>query len=502
MKLFTTNKITELDNLTILNEPIKSIDLMERAASGIIDWITEKYKTDTNFIIFAGPGNNGGDALVVARLLAGQDYQCSVYLTIEKSKVKGDPKTNLDRLEIQNKVRINYINSETSIPEINPESIIIDGIFGSGLNRPAEDIYLEIIDKINCSCANVISIDIPSGLFGEDNSKNDLKKVVKATKTLTLQFPKISFFFPENESVLGSWEIIPIGINEKAISQTESDYILLDKEFIAKKIKPRGKFSHKGNYGHALLIAGRYGKMGAAILASKACLRTGAGLLTTHIPKSGNNIIQISVPEAMCSTDESLKEFSKLPDLKPYNSFGIGPGLGKSVKTRKAFFDLLKNSSEKLVVDADGLNILSENKEWLSVLPENSILTPHPKEFERIAGKTNNSFERLALQKKYSIEYKLIIVLKGAHTCITFQDGTVFFNNTGNPGMATGGSGDVLTGIILGLLAQNYSPEDAALTGVYIHGLAGDLAEKEFGQQSLIAGDIIKYIGKAFLQLE
>lgn len=502
MKLFTTIQIAELDKLTVGLEPIKSIDLMERAASRITDWITEKYNNELKIIIFAGPGNNGGDALVVARLLAEKNFECSVYLTIAKSAIKGDSKTNLDRLKIQNKVSINFIDSETSIPEINSESIIIDGIFGSGLNRQADNIYLKIINRINSSKAEVISIDIPSGLFGEDNSNNDLNKVIKATKTLTLQFPKISFFFPENEIVLGDWEVIPIGISEKAISQTNSDYNMLDNEFIAKKIKLRSKFSHKGNYGHALLISGSYGKIGAAVLASKACLRTGAGLLTTHVPKLGNNIIQISVPEAMCSTDESQTEFSIVPDLELYNSFGVGPGIGKSTKTKKAFFEFLKKSPNKLVIDADGLNILSENKEWLSILPLNTILTPHPKEFERIFGISNNSYERLLLQKKYSIDYKIIIVLKGAHTCITFPDGSVFFNNTGNPGMATGGSGDVLTGIILGLLAQNYSPENAALIGVYVHGLAGDIAANENGQQTLIAGDIIKYIGKAFLQLE
>jgi len=288
----------------------------------------------------------------------------------------------------------------------------------------------------------------------------------------------------------------------EAILQAESKYYNLTKTYISGTIKKRAKFSHKGNYGHALLIAGNYGKMGAAVLASKACLRAGVGLLTSHIPRLGYEIIQNSVPEAMTSIDSSETVFSEIPDLSNFTAIGIGPGLDKKPETQLAFKKLLQEKPAKLVLDADALNILAENKDWLNLLPENAILTPHPKEFQRLAGPTSNSYERLQKQLQFSIRYKVIIVLKGANTCISVPDGSAFFNDTGNPGMATAGSGDVLTGIILGLLAQNYTPEEATLIGVYLHGLAGDLAAATFGQQALIAGDIINQMGAAFLQLE
>jgi len=291
-------------------------------------------------------------------------------------------------------------------------------------------------------------------------------------------------------------------LHPNAIEQTESVYNFLTKEFISGKIKRREKFSHKGTYGHALLIAGSYGKMGASVLASQACLRSGVGLLTSHVPRLGYEIIQNSVPEAMISIDPFETVFSEVPELSPFSAIGIGPGLDKMPETQFALKALLQAKPNKLIIDADALNILSENQDWYGLLPENTILTPHPKEFERLAGPSSNSFQRLQIQLQFSAKYNVIVVCKGANTCITFPDGRVFFNSTGNPGMATGGSGDVLTGIIVGLLAQNYSPEDATLIGVYLHGLAGNLAATEFGEYSLIAGDIISHLGKAFLQLE
>jgi NAD(P)H-hydrate epimerase len=360
----------------------------------------------------------------------------------------------------------------------------------------------KIVQRINQSGATIISIDIPSGLFGEDNSGNDLSAIIKASHTLTFQFPKLSFLFPENAQFTGEWTVLPIGLHPEAINETESNFHFLTKEFISGKIKKRGKFSHKGTYGHALLIAGSYGKMGASVLASRACLRSGVGLLTCHIPQLGYEIIQNSIPEAMISIDSSETVFSEVPNLSSFSAIGIGPGLDKKQETQQALKILLQANPNKLIIDADALNILSENQDWYNLLPENTILTPHLKEFERLAGPSADSYERLQKQLQFSTKYKVIIVCKGANSCITFPDGRVFFNSTGNPGMATAGSGDVLTGIILGLLAQNYSPEDTTLLGVYLHGLAGDLAATEFGEYSLVAGDLIRNLGKAFLQLE
>jgi hydroxyethylthiazole kinase-like uncharacterized protein yjeF len=502
MKLFTCKQIARIDQLTMQLEPISSIDLMERASFKIADWLIHHIDRNRKVYLFAGPGNNGGDALAVARMLAWSNLNCTVYLADFGRELKGDAAINWQRLEEQNKVILKRIDSENTIPKIHADTIVIDGLFGSGLNKPLDGLAKIIVKKINQSGAEVISIDIPSGLFGEDNSENDLSAVIKASQTLTLQFPKLSFLFPENYQFVGDWTVLPIGLHPEAIDQTASNYHYLTKELISGKIKKRGKFSHKGTYGHALLIAGSYGKMGASVLASKACLRSGVGLLTSHIPQRGFEIIQNSVPEAMTSIDSSKTVFSEVPDLSSFSAIGIGPGLDKKQETRQALKALLQSRPEKLIIDADALNILSENQDWYGLLPENTILTPHPKEFERLIGPSANSFERLQKQLQFSAKYKVIVVCKGANTSITFADGRVFFNSTGNPGMATGGSGDILTGIILGLLAQNYTPEEAVLIGVYLHGLAGDLAATEFGEYSLIAGDIITHIGKAFLRLE
>ena len=502
MKLFTCSQISEIDRLTMNLEPISSIDLMERASAKVADWIIQNIGNDRPFWFFSGPGNNGGDALAVARLLALCNFDCTVFIVGFGRELKGDPAINLQRLKEHNKVLQRKIDSEQTIPEIPSGVVVIDGLFGSGLNKPLDGLAEKIVRKINLSGATVISIDIPGGLFGEDNSNNNLSAVIRANHTLTFQFPKISFFFPENHQFTGNWEVLPIGLSTEAIGQTESNYFYLTKEYISGKIKKRDKFSHKGTFGHALLIAGSYGKMGAAVLSSKACLRSGVGLLTSHIPRLGYEIIQNSVPEAMTSIDSSDTVFSEHPDLSMFSAIAIGPGLDKKAATQLAFKKLLQEKPKRMVIDADALNILAENKDWLNLLPENGILTPHPKEFERLAGISANSFDRLQLQLQFSAKYKTVIVLKGANTCITFPNGEVYFNSTGNPGMATGGSGDVLTGIILGLLAQSYSAEDAALVGVYLHGLAGDLAAAKFSQQAMIAGDIIEQLGAAFLQLE
>lgn len=501
MKLFTCRQIAEIDQMTMQLEPIASIDLMERASMEVADWLIQQIDRNRPFWFFAGPGNNGGDALAVARMLTCAGFNSTVFLATFGRQLKGDPAINWQRLEEQNQVPLKTIDSEYAIPDIPSDVVVIDGLFGSGLNKPLDGLASEIVKKINQSGATIISIDIPTGLFGEDNSANNLSNVICANFTLTFQFPKLSFLFPENSRFVGNWEVLPIGLHPEAISHTDSRYFILDKEFISGKIQKRGKFSHKGIYGHALLIAGSYGKMGASVLSSKACLRAGVGLLTSHVPKLGYEIIQNSVPEAMTSIDSSETVFSEVPDLSQFSAIGIGPGLDKKPATQRALQQLLQAKPAKLVIDADALNILAENRDWLSLLPENAILTPHPREFERLAGFTANSFERLQLQLQFSAKYKVIVVLKGAHTCTTFPDGRIFFNSTGNAGMATAGSGDVLTGIVLGLLAQNCSSEDAALIGVYLHGLAGDLAAVKWGMEAMIAGDIVEQLGGAFLQL-
>lgn len=501
MKLFTTKQIAEIDKYTIKNEPISDIDLMERAAFQISHWLVKRFSTEQKMIFFAGPGNNGGDALAIARQMSDLDFVCEVFLLNFGKELKSSPAINWQRLEEQKKVKLIKIKDANQISKIEPEDIIIDGIFGSGLTRSLEGFPAEVVYEINKLNNTVVAIDIPSGLMGEDNSGSNTEKIIQADFTLTFQFPKISFLFAENKKFTGKWEVLPIGLHPEGMNKTTSDSFFLEKEDVQKIISQRSKFSHKGNFGHALLIAGSFGKMGASVLASKACLRSGVGLLTSHVPRFGYSIIQTAVPEAMASVDQHDSMFTEFPDLDSFSAIGVGPGLDKKHNSQKALCELLEKSKIPLVIDADGLNILSENKQWFVKIPKNSILTPHPGEFVRLVGKSENSFDCIQKQIQFSKKHKIVLVLKGAFTSISTPSGKLFFNSTGNPGMATAGSGDVLTGIILGFLAQGLSAEDAAKVGVFLHGLAGDLAVIEKSENSLIAGDIIDFLGNAFLDV-
>ncbi|MFV0593195.1 MAG: NAD(P)H-hydrate dehydratase [Draconibacterium sp.] len=500
MKLFTTHQIAEIDKYTIENEPVADIDLMERASLQISNWIVQRFSTEHRMMIFAGPGNNGGDALAIARQLAELEYSCEVCLADLGKELKGSPAINRQRLEEQGRVKLTNIRRVEDIPGLQEQDVILDGLFGSGLSRPLEGLPAAIVDFLNQTTNTIIAIDIPSGLMGEDNTGNS-DHVIRADFTLTFQFPKISFLFAENEQYLGQWKVLPIGLHPEGMEQMKTGYYYLQKEEVQGMIPVRSKFEHKGTLGHALLIAGSFGKIGAAVLASKACLRAGVGLLTTHVPRLGYSILQTAVPEAMASVDQHDSVFTEFPEPEPYSAIGVGPGLDQKQNTRKALCALLESAKVPLVIDADALNILSAQKEWLDKLPEGSILTPHPGEFRRLAGDSGNSFERIQKQLAFSKRYRCVVVLKGAHTSVSLPDGRIYFNSTGNSGMATAGSGDVLTGVILGLLAQGMSSAEAALTGVFMHGLAGDVAAKKKSEFSLIAGDIIENMGEAFRKM-
>ena len=501
MKLFTTKQIAEIDNYTIENEPISDVDFMERASMQITNWLVLHFSTEERMLFFVGPGNNGGDALAIARQMADLDFQCEVFLIDLRKKLKGSSKTNWQRLEEQGRVRLSKISDISEFPETISSDVFLDGLFGSGLTRPLKGLPAEIVQKINNLSNTVVAIDIPSGLMGEDNSENNFSTVLKADFTLTFQFPKISFLFAEHKQFTGKWEVLPIGLHPAGIEKTPSDVAFVEKAEIKKMLPPRSKFSHKGTFGHALLIAGCYGKMGATVLASKGCLRAGIGLLTAHVPRLGYSIIQTAVPEAMVSIDPHDSMFTEFPDLSQFSAIGVGPGIGLKRNTQKALHELIEKAEVPMVLDADALNILSEDKEWLKKLPANSILTPHPGEFARLAGKSKNSWEQLEKQRQMAKDYKVIVLLKGAFSAIATPEGKLYFNSTGNPGMATAGSGDILTGIILGLLAQKIAPADAAVLAVYLHGRAGDLAAEKMSEPALIAGDISDYLGKAFLEI-
>lgn len=506
MKIFNTKQIKELDAYTIEHEPISSLELMERAVENCYEWIDEVaklsiYSNDEyihSYKVFCGLGNNGGDGLVLAEMLAAEGESVEVYM-IRYSDNSSDDNKKAESLYKKSKSgRLFNITSEKDIPKINPDDIIIDAIFGSGLNKPVEGLAKSVIDSINGSKAKVISIDVPSGLFCDECSIDNKGSVVHASHTLTFELPKLAFMFPENYEYIGDWHVLPIGLSKEFIAQTSTKNIYLTEEIIKPFIHYRKPFSHKGDYGHALVIAGSHGKMGAAVLASTACLRAGAGLLTTYIPACGYEIMQTSLPEAMVWTSDENEFISSPIKTEMFNSIAIGPGIGNHDSTQSFLKVLIQQSPVPLIIDADAINILGENKTWLSFIPQGSIFTPHPKEFERLVGKSSNNFDRMKMQKEFSFKYQCYVILKGAHTCISTPDGTCYFNSTGNPGMATAGSGDVLTGILAGLFAQGYSSLETCLLGVFLHGLAGDIIRDALGEEAMISGDIIANLGNAF----
>ena len=476
IKIFATDKVKELDQYTIQHEPISSIDLVERAATTFVHEFCRRYSKQVRIVIFAGQGNNGADALAIARLLNEESYRVETYLFNPTEHLSVECEQNKQRLLDMERIEFTEVVRDFEPPTLTDRDVVIDGLFGSGLNRPLTGGFAAMVNYINQSEAEVVAIDIPSGLFGEDNRKNDSEAIIKASLTLTFGFPKLAFLFPENEQYVGEWKILDIGIHPDAIYETASPYSLVTEEDISYSLKSRKRFAHKGTFGHALLIAGSKGKMGAALLSAKACLRSGAGLLTVHIPTRGESIFQTAFPEAMLSLDANPDYFSTVPEIGSYSAVGMGPGLGQHLESAAAIERILQSSTKPVVIDADAINIMASNKDLFNKIPPRSILTPHPKEFDRIAGESTNSYDRLMKAQSFAAEHKICIVLKGAYTAICSPAGNIYFNSCGNPGMATAGSGDVLTGIILGLLAQDYSPETAAVVGVFLHGTAGDLA--------------------------
>jgi len=361
MKIFRCDQIKDIDEYTIKHEPVSSIDLMERASGEIYKWINDRFSRSNKFTIFIGPGNNGGDGLVLARLLSVNRFSVKVIYVKFTEKTSGDWEVNRLRLKTETQVELNIIESLDHLPRIDSEDIIIDAIFGSGLARPVEGLPAEVIKEINRSGAKVISIDIPSGLFGEDNSANNAESIVKADFTLSFQFPKLSFMFADNAQYVGNWEVLNIRLNRGVINSTVSPYVFIENNDIAPMLKTRSQFDHKGNFGHGLLISGSSGKMGAAVMGAEAALRTGIGLITCHIPSCGSIIVQSSLPEAMVRIDKSETYISEIENTDTFNAVGVGPGLGTEPQSQIALFSLLSECKKPMVIDADALNILSLN---------------------------------------------------------------------------------------------------------------------------------------------
>ena len=500
MKIFSKAQIYEGDKLTIQNQKIESADLMERAGIQVFNWLHLRMQgSQVPIHVFCGIGNNGGDGLVISRYLITHGYNVITYVVNCSDKRSKDFLINYERIKNVTKDWPTLLSCSEEFPVINRDDIIVDAIFGIGLNRPVLGWVMGLFQHFRASEAYTLAVDVPSGLY-VDKIPEDENAVVWANHTLSFQTPKLIFFLPQTAKYTLQWELLDIGLDPEYISNTETEIELIGKYEVLPMYIPRDKFSNKGSFGHCLLIGGSYGKIGAVTLSSKAALVSGAGLVTSFIPKCGYQILQFSLPEAMVITDVNDEFITDINfNIEP-TVVGIGVGLGMNSKTISAFEIFLMNNKKPLVIDADGLNILSKKKAFLKLLPEQTVLTPHPKELERLIGSWKNDFDKLEKVKVFSETYNLIVVIKGANTITVFKE-KQYINSTGNPGLSTAGTGDVLTGIVTGLIAQGYIPLSAAIFGVYLHGKSADIAVENFGYQSLIASHVIDYLGEAYLDL-
>ncbi|NJX16661.1 NAD(P)H-hydrate dehydratase [Tamlana crocina] len=501
MKIFSKEQIYKGDKLTAERQNISSTDLMERAGTQIFNWLHMRMQgAQVPIHVFCGIGNNGGDGLVIARHLITHGYNVKTYVVNCSDKRSKDFLINYDRIKNVTKEWPTLLKCEEDFPGIKPEDIIVDGVFGIGLNRPVDDWVKALFVHFRKTKAFTLSIDIPSGLY-TDKPVEDENAVVQAGFTLSFASPKLVFFLPETAKYTAQWEVLDIGLDQEFLLTTQAEAELIGKHEVLPNYIPRDKFAHKGEFGHAMVIGGSYGKIGAVTLASRAVLSAGAGLVSAYVPKCGYLPLQTSFPEAMVITDRNDETIGNIDfNIKP-TVIAFGVGTGQEQETTKAFEAFLKTNNSPLVIDADGLNILSKHKQLLELLPESpTVITPHPKELERLIGSWADDFDKLTKVKAFSKKHNLVIVVKGAHT-ITVFDEKLYVNSTGNPGMATAGSGDVLTGIITGLISQGYHPLVASIFGVYLHGRSADIAVADFGYQSLMASHIIEYLGKAFIDL-
>lgn len=500
MKIFSKEHIYEADKRTVASQNITSTDLMERAGIEVFNWLHGRMQGAPVLIhVFCGIGNNGGDGLVLSRHLVMDGYNVKTYVVNCSDKRSKDFLINYDRIKNVTKDWPILLSCKEEFPEIGRDDIIVDAIFGIGLNRPADDWVKLLFQHFRASKAFTLSIDICSGLYS-DKALEDENGVVWADFVLSFQSPKLVFFLPETGKFIKQWDVLDIGLDAEYLSSAKTEAYLIGKYDVLPLYRSRDKYAHKGDFGHSLIIGGSYGKIGAVTLASTAALKIGAGLVTAYVPKCGYSILQTAFPEAMVITDNEQDFISNIEfEISP-TVIALGIGIGTHAKTIAAFETFLKQNKLPLVIDADGINMISKKKSLLKLLPKNTVLTPHPKELERLIGTWKDDFDKLKKVKLFSKKHNLVIVVKGAHTIVVNKE-ELFINSTGNPGMATAGSGDVLTGIICGLISQRYAPLEASLVGVYLHGIAGDFAASDGGFEALIASDIIDYIGEAYLDL-
>ena len=492
--VLNANQIKSVDQYTIETGSTSSAALMEQASEAFVECFQSIVPKSTRIMVFCGVGNNGGDGMAISRLLHDRGYDVLGYYIGDLQKATEDFIINMDRSSGSFPVR--QINNEDKIPFIPNDNVVIDALFGSGLSRPIEGLIEKLVHTINDSWAQIFSVDIPSGIFSDNTSDG---ATITADHTISFEIPKLSLFQPSLANQVGRWHLVGIGLSKEFISLQKTNFFFTEAKDI--RLPKRSKSAHKGDAGRMLLISGSKGKMGATVLSARAAMRAGCGLLFVHSPCCGLDVLQTAIPEAMVIEDEHTEVITEVLPADNIRVIAVGPGIGTGSLTVKAFKSLLEKASRPMVIDADAINILAENRELLDILPPESVLTPHPGEFERLVGSWSDDFEKLELLRNLCKNHKLNVVLKGAHSAVCDYHGIVYFNPTGNPGMATAGSGDVLTGIISGLMAQGMKPFEALKTGVYLHGLAGDLAENDKGQYSLIASDIIDYLPQAFKSL-
>ncbi len=499
-KIFTTAQIAEIDQYTIERESISSLQLMERAATIWCEYFLKNAECGAEVIVVAGNGNNGGDGYVIARLLKLSGKNVCVYRLKHSGGMSPDCEMNYKRW-VETGGRVQELGQAEDF-QIGPEAVIVDALFGAGLNRKIVGVAAEIVRKINCCRNKVYAVDLPSGLMGENNAGNDPEAIIRADCTLTFQFPKLAFMLPENAEYVGRWHVLDIGWSEDIMEQIPASWYYTTIEDIQAVMPMPKKYAHKGTNGKGLLVAGRYGMMGGAVLAAKSALRSGIGVLHCHVPELGGEIVQITVPEAILDMDESKFCFSAIKYLSGYDAIAVGPALGQAPETVAGLRKLLQDWRGVTILDADALNLIAEHRQLLELLHERCILTPHIKEFERLAGKSENDFDRLNKLSIFANQYQVHVILKGAHSVVATPDGSLFFNMSGNPGMAKGGAGDVLTGVLLALAANKLDPLEVARIGVFAHGLAADLLVEEQGFRGISAGMIAEGMGKAWKQLE
>lgn len=494
MKIFNVKQIRAWDAFTIQNEPISSIDLMERAAYSCYDRIRDRFVFNS-YAVLCGPGNNGGDGLVIARYLLESEVPVKVIIPEVSNNYSEDFKKNLARFP-KDLIHNLHKGEEARWDDYD---CIIDALFGSGLTRPIAGEIADLVKEINTSQAFIISVDIPSGLYGNLNQYPLPDVFVQADYTYTFQVKKSSFFNEEIRKRIGEIEVIDIGLLEDFSERESTDIYEVVYEAIELKIKPR--FTHKFEQGFALIIGGSRGKFGAPILSAKAAMRTGAGLVSVAIPEEGRNLVHQSMNELMVVESKGGSFLSSIEIPEKVTAIGIGPGLDTNEESKEVVKQVFE-FGVKTILDADALNLLSIHRELWSSLPENSIITPHYGEFQRLFGKVAEEQSKYEILKEKACEHRIYIILKGAITAIASPVGELYFiDEVGNSGMATAGSGDVLTGIITSLLAQGYSAKEASIYGVYVHAYAGDLSSEEIATESIVAEDIIQHIGRAIKNL-